>query len=71
LSCSFRIRNGSKKETLCLLLSTFDLGNTIRKLQENQEGLGLNVTQLLAYAGDASLLGENIHNVKKNTEAML
>jgi hypothetical protein len=45
---------------------------SIRRVQENQERLKLNGThQLLSCADDADIMGENIHNLKKNTEAVL
>jgi hypothetical protein len=44
----------------------------IRRLQEKQEGLKQNRTHgLLTYADDVNIVGENIDNIKKNTEALL
>jgi hypothetical protein len=43
----------------------------IRKVHENQVGLKLNEThQLLVYANDINLLGDNIDTIKKNTETL-
>jgi hypothetical protein len=54
------------------LLLNFVLGHPIRKVQENQVGLKLNGThQLLVYADDVNLLGDNIHTIKKNTGTLI
>jgi hypothetical protein len=65
LSESFPIQNGLKQGDA---LSSMLLNFAIAKIQENQVGLKLNGThQLLAYADDVNLLGDNIYTINKNT----
>jgi hypothetical protein len=44
----------------------------MKKVRGNQVGLKLNGTyQLLAYADDMNLLGDNVDTIKKNTQTLI
>jgi len=71
LSDAFPIQNGLKEPFLPSLYN-FALEYAIRKVHENQKGLGSNGThQLLDYADNVCMLGDHINTIKKNPEAPL
>jgi hypothetical protein len=72
LSDSVPIQNGLKQgDALSPLQFNIAIDCAMRKVQENQVGLKINRSrQLLVYAGDVNLLGDNIDTIKKNTETL-
>jgi hypothetical protein len=72
-SDNFPIKNGLKQgDALSPLILNFSLEYAIMKVQENQVGLKLNGTyQLLSYADDVNLLGDNIDTIKKKVQTLI
>jgi hypothetical protein len=70
MSEKFPIQHGLKQgDTSSPLFLNFDLEYGIERVQKNQEGLKLNGThQLLAYADDVNIVGENIDTIQKKHE---
>jgi hypothetical protein len=66
------VRNVSKQDVVSPLLFNFALDYAIRRVQISQYGLNVSGKhQLLVYADNVSLLGESVHTIQKNAEALV
>ena len=73
LSDAFPIHCGHKQgDALSLLLSNFAVEYVIRRVQENRITLDMNGKyQLLVYADDVNMLGENFQTIRGNNEIFI
>ena len=73
LSSSFPIDNDLEQgDALSPLLFNFGLEYAIRKVQETYLGLYMNGThQVLAYADNANLIGDDIRTIERNADVLL
>ena len=72
-SSSFLFKNGLKQEeALSPLVFNFAQEYAIRKVQETNFGLDVNDPhQVLAYADDVNLIGDNIRTIQRNADVLL
>jgi hypothetical protein len=70
ISDAFPIQNGLKEGyALSSLLFNFAVEYPVKDVGENQKGLELN--QLLVFAGDVNILGGDINKMRRAKEALL